>query len=147
MELLENITKPSEQVAAPPSIDFADREGRRGSKNSKMMWTSYMEAVLSVCQPSFFGGQKPAKYLIKLMSPRKQSGAMPPAQSFSEYGIHSEKGAQSGGCSSSALRNLTLLGSDSHGLKNGTRNGKRIHTKVQFEKEICTDYFFLIFLL
>ena len=34
-------------------------------------------------------------------------------------------------------------GSDSHGLKNGTR----IHTKVQFEKEICTNYFFLIFLL
>ena len=111
VELLENITKPSEQVAAPPSIDFRDREGRRGSKNSKMMWTSYMEAVLSVCLPSFFGGQKPAKYLIKLMSPRKQSGAMPPAaQSFSEYGIHSEKGAQSGGCSSSALCNLTLLG-------------------------------------
>ena len=36
------------------------------------------------------------------------------------------------------------LGSDSHGLKNGTRNGTRIHTKAQFEKEICTNYFFLI---
>ena len=42
---------------------------------------------------------------------------------------------------------LADLGSDSHGLKNGTRNGTRILTKVQFEKEICTNYFFLIFLL
>ena len=44
---------------------------------------------------------------------------------------------------SKMLYRVAHLGSDSHGLKNGTRNG----TKVQFEKEICTNYFFLIFLL
>ena len=44
-----------------------------------------------------------------------------------------------------SANSISYQGSDSHGLKNGTRNGTRIHKKVQFEKEICTNY--LIFLL
>ena len=43
------------------SVDFVDKDKRRGSKNPKMLWTSYMEAPLSkrsavTCQSRGGGG-------------------------------------------------------------------------------------------
>jgi len=42
---------------------------------------------------------------------------------------------------------IIVLGSDSQGQNFRLRNGTKILTKVQFEKKICTNYFFFIFLL